>query len=215
MVQVEVVGELVRGPSGESRIAVTTAERDARVPAAEPIAEELARRQLSHPCESSGESGIWLYRDCVIRVTGAPADQEELLLRIEHAVLRHRQELDELRRELQRETGTEAGDEAIPEDVRLFVWRRDGRRCVMCGRGSRLVFRHFIPPDQGGSNAASNVQLLCRPCALGSDSGWRLARTLIISVLAIVAAILLLPVFIKVFVLLAWVIGLLSVLGGL
>src|SRR5512136_2320332 len=211
MVQVEVVGELVRGPSGESRIAITAAERDGSRPAAEPIADDLARRQLTHPCESSDGSGIWLYRDCVIRVTGAPADQEELLLRIEHAVLRYRQELDELRRELQRETGTEAGDETIPEDVRLFVWRRDGRRCVMCGREGRLVFQHFIPPDEGGSNAASNVQLLCQQCASGADSGRRLARTLIIIVLAIVAAILLIPVFIKVFVLLAWVIGLLSV----
>jgi hypothetical protein len=50
---------------------------------------------------------------------------------------------------------------------------------------------------------------------LGSDSGWRLARSLIISVLVIVAAILLIPVFIKVLVLLAWVLGLLSVFAGI
>jgi 5-methylcytosine-specific restriction endonuclease McrA len=214
MVQVEVVGQLARGPSGESRMAVTKAGGDAGVRAAGPMAEDVARRQLTHPCESSDGSGTWLYRDCVIRVTGAPADQEELFLRIEHAVLRHRQELDELRRELQRETTTEAGQETIPEDVRLFVWQRDGKKCVECGSRSRLVFQRFIPVHEGGSSAASNVQLLCQRCVLGEDSGRRLARSLIISVLVIVAAILLIPVFIKVLVLLAWVLGLLSVFAG-
>jgi hypothetical protein len=57
--------------------------------------------------------------------------------------------------------------------------------------------------------------LLCQRCVLGEDSGRRLARSLIISVLVIVAAILLIPVFIKVLVLLAWVLGLLSVFAGI
>ena len=215
MIQVEVVGQLARGPSGESHIIITTAERRAEVAAAEPITEDLTRRQLSSPCQSSEGSGIWLYRDSVIRVAGAPVDREELSLRIEHAVLRHRQKLDELRLELERATAGEAGQETIPEDVRLFVWQRDGKRCVECGGRNQLVFQRFIPVHEGGSSAASNVQLLCRRCVLGSDSGWRLARSLIISVLVIVAAILLIPVFIKVLVLLAWVFGFLSVFGGI
>lgn len=52
----------------------------------------------------------------------------------------------------------------IPENVRIFVWRRDQGRCVQCGSNERLEFDHIIPLVKGGSNTERNIQLLCEPC---------------------------------------------------
>jgi hypothetical protein len=52
----------------------------------------------------------------------------------------------------------------IPDDVRAFVWNRDGGRCVSCGANQRLEFDHIIPVALGGANTARNLQLLCEPC---------------------------------------------------
>lgn len=52
----------------------------------------------------------------------------------------------------------------IPDDVQLFVWRRDGGRCVKCGSQESLEFDHIIPVSKGGSNTARNLQLLCERC---------------------------------------------------
>lgn len=54
--------------------------------------------------------------------------------------------------------------ESIPDDVKLFVWQRDGGRCVKCGSQEKLEFDHIIPISKGGSNTARNIQLLCEKC---------------------------------------------------
>ncbi len=54
--------------------------------------------------------------------------------------------------------------EYIPESVRVFVWRRDGGRCVKCGSQTKLEYDHIIPVSRGGSNTARNIQLLCEKC---------------------------------------------------
>jgi 5-methylcytosine-specific restriction endonuclease McrA len=54
--------------------------------------------------------------------------------------------------------------ERIPESVRLFVWQRDGGRCVKCELKERLEFDHIIPVAEGGSSTERNVQLLCETC---------------------------------------------------
>ena len=54
--------------------------------------------------------------------------------------------------------------EPIPDDVKLFVWKRDGGRCVKCGSREKLEFDHIIPLSKGGSNTARNIQLLCEKC---------------------------------------------------
>lgn len=51
--------------------------------------------------------------------------------------------------------------EPIPDYVKLFVWRRDEGKCVICGGDENLEFDHIIPVSRGGSNTARNVQLLC------------------------------------------------------
>lgn len=52
----------------------------------------------------------------------------------------------------------------ISDDVKAFVWNRDGGCCVRCGGRERLEFDHIIPVALGGANTARNLQLLCEPC---------------------------------------------------
>lgn len=54
--------------------------------------------------------------------------------------------------------------ERLPDDVRLFVWERDGGRCVRCERDDDLQFDHVIPVARGGGNAVENIQILCGAC---------------------------------------------------
>jgi hypothetical protein len=54
--------------------------------------------------------------------------------------------------------------ERIPEDVRVFVWERDGGCCQRCGANEDLQFDHIVPVSKGGSNEANNVELLCSAC---------------------------------------------------
>ena len=54
--------------------------------------------------------------------------------------------------------------EPIPEDVRFFVWRRDGGKCAKCGSKENLEFDHIIPVSKGGSSTERNIQLLCEKC---------------------------------------------------
>lgn len=53
---------------------------------------------------------------------------------------------------------------SVPSNVKLYVWRRDGGRCVQCGTNENLEYDHIIPVSKGGSNTERNVQLLCEHC---------------------------------------------------
>lgn len=64
----------------------------------------------------------------------------------------------------QEESTTPTDRKPIPGDVKIFVWRRDGGRCVKCGSRENLEFDHIIPISKGGSNTARNIQILCEKC---------------------------------------------------
>jgi len=50
----------------------------------------------------------------------------------------------------------------IPSSVKQEVWKRDGGKCVICGRNDELHFDHIVPFSKGGTSlTAANVQLLC------------------------------------------------------
>lgn len=53
---------------------------------------------------------------------------------------------------------------AIPDDLRLLVWNRDGGACRQCGSSSELQYDHIIPWSVGGATSEENLQLLCGPC---------------------------------------------------
>ena len=60
---------------------------------------------------------------------------------------------------------------AIPDDVKQYVWARDGGRCRSCGSGVELQFDHVIPIALGGSSVADNLQVLCGPCNRRKGAG--------------------------------------------
>ena len=65
----------------------------------------------------------------------------------------------------------------IRPSVRWEVMKRDGFRCVKCGRGSHcqppveLEVDHKHPHARGGSDGASNLQTLCVDCNRGKGCG--------------------------------------------
>jgi 5-methylcytosine-specific restriction endonuclease McrA len=114
----------------------------------------------------------WSYRAVVLRVgpieLANDLNRDEVVLLIKQYVLRRDRSIEKIRREV--ETLANYGRlarvvrEPVPEEVRLYVWRRDNGKCVRCGSRERLEFDHIIPVVAGGSSTERNIQLLCEPC---------------------------------------------------
>ena len=80
-----------------------------------------------------------------------------------------KEELDSLIDFLQIRLSTTDGEKAvgrerIPDNVKMYIWKRDNGRCAVCGSQEKLEFDHIIPLSKGGSNTARNLQLLCEKC---------------------------------------------------
>lgn len=58
----------------------------------------------------------------------------------------------------------ESTDRNIPTSVKMYVWQRDGGKCVQCKSQEKLEYDHIIPVSKGGSNTERNIQLLCENC---------------------------------------------------
>ena len=131
--------------------------------------QEFFERQSSEPLPLLD---WWSYRAVVLRVgpieLANDLNHDELVLLIKQYVLRRDRSIEKIRREV--ETLENYGRlasvvrEPIPEEVRLFVWRRDNGQCVRCGSREHLEFDHIIPVIAGGSSTQRNVQLLCESC---------------------------------------------------
>ncbi|MCW5556106.1 MAG: HNH endonuclease [Verrucomicrobiae bacterium] len=104
---------------------------------------------------------LWL-----LTKTDKNVDEDELQLLFLEAVDKDRTRFERLKRKLSGDAGARVVErrESIPEEVRIFVWRRDEGRCVKCGSQERLEFDHIIPVSRGGSNTVRNIQLLCEVC---------------------------------------------------
>jgi 5-methylcytosine-specific restriction endonuclease McrA len=92
-----------------------------------------------------------------------PADLKLLLL---DRIDRERQKFESLRRKFSGEAGRKVDPlrKPIMESVRMYVWRRDEGKCVVCGSQERLEFDHIIPFSKGGGSTDRNIQLLCEQC---------------------------------------------------
>ncbi len=55
-------------------------------------------------------------------------------------------------------------------DIKEAMFKRDGYKCVFCGRGIKdgveLCADHILPKDKGGDNSIDNGQTLCMECNL-------------------------------------------------
>jgi hypothetical protein len=96
------------------------------------------------------------------------SSREEITTLIKHKVLREEKAFAKIRHEIELfeklDGPTTLLREPIPDDVKMFVWRRDSGRCVRCGSQERIEFDHIIPLEKGGSNTARNLQILCERC---------------------------------------------------
>ena len=132
---------------------------------------EAKKLQSSEPVsvgtiDSGRQKGksLWWYED-EFYVENDGYTSEEVQLLLWEREQRRKSRFQRLKKEMLSERALEgARRERIPEDVRIFVWRRDEGRCVQCGSQENLEFDHIIPGSKGGSNTARNIQLLCETC---------------------------------------------------
>jgi uncharacterized protein YneR len=110
------------------------------------------------------DKALWWYKDeFYLDKDGHTWDQVQLLLW--ESEQKSKRKFDRLRKEMLSDHAIQqARRERIPEDVRIFVWKRDDGRCVQCGSQENLEFDHVVPVSKGGSNTARNIQLLCEAC---------------------------------------------------
>ena len=50
------------------------------------------------------------------------------------------------------------------EGIRQKAFAAQGRRCGQCGKAGRMEVHHKVELQHGGTNAQSNLLVLCRGC---------------------------------------------------
>ena len=138
-------------------------------------------RQLVEPIRATGyyerelnnaaadDHMVWLFRNRVV-VVEPPYEFSlaEIALAVKHTVIECDDTFAEMQCDVERFerlakcSGTPR--DPIPKEVRLFVWQRDGGKCVECGSNERIEFDHVIPLAKGGSNTERNIRVLCEKC---------------------------------------------------
>lgn len=59
---------------------------------------------------------------------------------------------------------------AIPRLVKLEVWERDNRKCILCGSHKGEPNAHYLPRSAGGlGNTPRNIVTLCWGCHIKYD----------------------------------------------
>ena len=106
----------------------------------------------------------WMFRDAFYAEDEGLTALEVKALLLERETLRGRRVQRAVALMEQQTAPAVTGRDAIPDAVKLFVWQRDGGRCVGCGSRTQLEFDHVIPLALGGANTARNLQLLCTQC---------------------------------------------------
>ena len=89
--------------------------------------------------------------------------------------------LNEVKKKLERRETGEYQRKKMTDSIRYDVLKRDGFKCVLCGRsaqdGVKLHVDHILPVSKGGKTEMSNLRTLCQTCNMGKrdkydESGW-------------------------------------------
>lgn len=117
-------------------------------------------------------NSFWLYKNRMFEEShdeDYDFNQRKLLILEEFD--KERRQFEKLHAKFSTISTATPGRSKIPSGVRIFVWQRDGGRCVECGSNENLEYDHIIPFAKGGSNTERNLQLLCGNCnRLKSDN---------------------------------------------
>ena len=128
---------------------------------------DVLAKQLTTPVplvdDDSRRRRWWMFRDEIYWEEDGLTETEVKALALERITRKDRRISRAVAMMEQADTFTSAR-EPIPDDVRIFVWNRDGGRCIRCRSNERLEFDHVIPIVLGGANTARNLQLLCETC---------------------------------------------------
>ena len=58
-------------------------------------------------------------------------------------------------------------------NIREFIFKRDGYLCLSCGSSAKLEIDHIIPISIGGENKISNLQTLCKSCNCSKKNNYK------------------------------------------
>ena len=89
---------------------------------------------------------------------------EEITLLLLEEKHKKDKKFDKLKNKFSSKSNSSFNRKAIPQNVKMYVWRRDEGRCAYCGSRKNLEYDHIIPLSMGGSNTERNIQLLCEKC---------------------------------------------------
>lgn len=109
---------------------------------------------------------FWTYKKKVYVTKDQRLKPEDVVALVNEGENRRRLQLQKAHalQAMTRELVSPLRREAIPQDVKIAVWQRDGGRCVSCSSNENLEFDHIIPLAMGGANTMRNLQLLCEIC---------------------------------------------------
>jgi len=93
-----------------------------------------------------------------------PRDVRVFVLDADLSSREHAEALAEARATVCGEEPREAEAPEMSPLIRFAVWCRDRGRCVDCGTADDVRFDEILPPEDGGSRSAANVELRCGGC---------------------------------------------------
>lgn len=114
----------------------------------------------------------WLYKNRLyFQDDDFDYSSEQWMLLVHDEFDKERKQFEKMQANFSASTKASLTRSKIPSNVRIFVWQRDGGRCVECSSNESLEYDHIIPFAKGGSNTERNLQLLCGNCnRLKSDN---------------------------------------------
>jgi HNH endonuclease len=125
----------------------------------------LAAEQVAAPVDVAADAGrtYWLFGDRVYWEDEG-LEPHDVLALVRDRERRQRRRLERAHAALAADDAALPRREAIPREVRLAVFERDGGRCVECGSGFDIQYDHVIPFSLGGAATVENLQILCSDC---------------------------------------------------